>query len=708
MNGPGAQTWTLGANDEVSLGDLTFNNSNGVSLLGPNTKIRSIGAINLESGTVTTNDYLVVGSNSSGTGYLDDFSAGFTGSLVGDLIVERYLPGPGTSGTSSFHHWSPPVVVNNVVTELVELNLGSAGVNGSYIIPQPTCNPNVAASNSPYAKGFQWDETHAGFNFSGCDQDGWFCKTTGSLIPGEGFIFIGNTGDVIDAQGVMNTGNMTLTATQVPTLGNSGAVGDGWNLFANPYASAWEWNSPSGYDGQAAVWNATGFLAGSFQSFLSGVGVIASGQTFFARISSVGTQPTMSFNQADRVAAAGTFYRTAPWYTDLLTLYVEGNGFADRTQVYFDTNPTNNWDSQYDAMKLESRGGQPTLFTSIAGYHDIISINGLPLTGAVSTVPLGLMPGTDGSFTIRAEDLGTFEATAMIFLEDLKLGVIHNLRANPQYTFNMNVMEDVNRFVLHFVPEANITAQTVNCEGLNGAINIDFGQYAVAGNTLLLDSYSIVDDNGTVVSSGTNVNGAISATSLAQGTYTLTIDVLGYQASETITVNALAAVLAAFAPNSQSVEVGETVSFSNVSTGATNYDWNFGDGTTASGVANPAHVYAQPGIYTVTLTAANNDCSDAIAIDVEVTQKTTGISNVATEELMHIFATENVVGIKTSMKEDFEISVMNVLGQEVAHAISSGHELTEVEVKNVADGYYMVKVFTEEDTYSAKVFISNK
>jgi len=45
-----------------------------------------------------------------------------------------------------------------------------------------------------------------------------------------------------------------------------------------------------------------------------------------------------------------------------------------------------------------------------------------------------------------------------------------------------------------------------------------------------------------------------------------------------------------------------TVSFSNSSSGATEYLWDFGDTITTT-VVSPTHVYTQPGVYTVTLAA---------------------------------------------------------------------------------------------------------
>ena len=42
--------------------------------------------------------------------------------------------------------------------------------------------------------------------------------------------------------------------------------------------------------------------------------------------------------------------------------------------------------------------------------------------------------------------------------------------------------------------------------------------------------------------------------------------------------------------------------FTNLSSGATNYSWNFGDSSASTG-ANPSHTYTNAGNFTVTLTA---------------------------------------------------------------------------------------------------------
>ena len=57
-----------------------------------------------------------------------------------------------------------------------------------------------------------------------------------------------------------------------------------------------------------------------------------------------------------------------------------------------------------------------------------------------------------------------------------------------------------------------------------------------------------------------------------------------------------------------------TVTFTNNSSNAISYQWNFGDGS-FSADTNPVHFYSQPGIYNVTLTAASpSGCSIAQSI----------------------------------------------------------------------------------------------
>jgi PKD repeat protein len=52
--------------------------------------------------------------------------------------------------------------------------------------------------------------------------------------------------------------------------------------------------------------------------------------------------------------------------------------------------------------------------------------------------------------------------------------------------------------------------------------------------------------------------------------------------------------------------------FTNASTGATSYSWDFGDGSMASTDVSPSHSYAYPGNYIITLTATNGSNSSVV------------------------------------------------------------------------------------------------
>jgi PKD repeat protein len=59
------------------------------------------------------------------------------------------------------------------------------------------------------------------------------------------------------------------------------------------------------------------------------------------------------------------------------------------------------------------------------------------------------------------------------------------------------------------------------------------------------------------------------------------------------------------------------IKFTNTSSGATSYSWDFGDGTSGTAIS-PGHTYAAPGDYHVTLTATNSFGSDTAETTVHV------------------------------------------------------------------------------------------
>jgi PKD repeat protein len=126
-----------------------------------------------------------------------------------------------------------------------------------------------------------------------------------------------------------------------------------------------------------------------------------------------------------------------------------------------------------------------------------------------------------------------------------------------------------------------------------------------------------------------------SHTYAAQGSYTVSLTATNAYGSDGetetsyITVTPVTTVVnATFTGTPLSGDTPLTVTFSDTSTGGpTNWNWNFGDSSGISSSQNPVHIYTEPGIYTVTLTAFNGISTDTETKTeyIEVTQSTGGV-----------------------------------------------------------------------------------
>ncbi len=103
----------------------------------------------------------------------------------------------------------------------------------------------------------------------------------------------------------------------------------------------------------------------------------------------------------------------------------------------------------------------------------------------------------------------------------------------------------------------------------------------------------------------------------ASGSYSVTLKVTNAQGMDTLTIPNFITVGDIPFADFDYVQDELLVEFDNLSTNATSYFWNFGDGNTSTQV-NPSHEYEQDGTYNVTLTATNTCGSDIITMEIEI------------------------------------------------------------------------------------------
>ena len=131
--------------------------------------------------------------------------------------------------------------------------------------------------------------------------------------------------------------------------------------------------------------------------------------------------------------------------------------------------------------------------------------------------------------------------------------------------------------------------------------------------------------------------------------YQVTADSAGIQASTSMAVVIISPVTAAFTQIAlPGCTLPENVTFSNTSTNATNYLWDFGDGTTDS-TATPVHPYLSQGTYTVKLYTSNACGADSLiksqAVDIIGGPPVTSDKNICPGQSVELIASGvNTIG----------------------------------------------------------------
>jgi len=201
---------------------------------------------------------------------------------------------------------------------------------------------------------------------------------------------------------------------------------------------------------------------------------------------------------------------------------------------------------------------------------------------------------------------------------------VHHYDSVKVYTVSLTVISDsgcsasVTQTVsINPSPLAGFTTQS-SC----GSLQVNFNDTTnAAPDSITVWSWSFGDGNVSNQSSPANTYSAV-------GSYTVLLQVQtsnGCTDTVSTIVNLGQNVLADYIPNGGSYNTGQGISFTNQSSGATLYDWAFGDNTFDSTNTDPTHTYSQPGTYTVVLVASNSlGCTDTVYYVFEI--KTKGVT----------------------------------------------------------------------------------
>ena len=194
----------------------------------------------------------------------------------------------------------------------------------------------------------------------------------------------------------------------------------------------------------------------------------------------------------------------------------------------------------------------------------------------------------------------------------------------------------------------------------------------------------------------------------ATGNFTVTTtnsdacDGVGASAPTAVTFTATPTAAGSFTVN------GNVVTFSNSSTGATSYSWDFGDFTNSSASA-PVHAFAANGSYTVELTAINGNCTDTQSFTVAITvslEELEGVENInvypnpATESFVVVFDNQNNQAVTIEMIDQMGRTIQsNTIEQ-------SGVQVSEFNTMNVSNGMYSIRISSNGNSLTKRMVVN--
>ncbi|MCG9910078.1 MAG: PKD domain-containing protein [Flavobacteriales bacterium] len=136
--------------------------------------------------------------------------------------------------------------------------------------------------------------------------------------------------------------------------------------------------------------------------------------------------------------------------------------------------------------------------------------------------------------------------------------------------------------------------------------------------------------------------------------------------------------------------------FTNQSTNAVSYLWNFGDGSGFTTAANPYYVYTAPGVYTVTLTAVNYNCTTTVqGTVVVIAQHDASLEEQNLLSSLYLFpnpASDNVTLTFTpDWQKDVRLTLTDMSGRVLRSQTAQPMEgVLEIDLQGLASGMYFV------------------
>jgi hypothetical protein len=171
-------------------------------------------------------------------------------------------------------------------------------------------------------------------------------------------------------------------------------------------------------------------------------------------------------NNQVRLHSSAAFAKNTETEINSLHLAAEANNYSDELLVRFIESATGNYDTEWDAHKIEGIAEAPQI-CSVSSDGHLLSINSLQGEGTEKIIPLNFTLSANSAVTFTGSGMESFDPMTSIHLEDILLNKVTDLRINPEYTFSYEPGNASGRFMLRF---SSLTGKNNDMEAFRGTV----------------------------------------------------------------------------------------------------------------------------------------------------------------------------------------------------------------------------------------------
>lgn len=433
------------------------------------------GIMTFNNGSFITSDSLNLISDGSGTGAIGSLSSG---SFSGNVISNRYV----MSGATDWRFLTS--CIQGATLADIDDDIVTSGISGSDY------------PSFPFISIWGYDETVLGNKDSGFVAPS---STSQAIAAGQGYwVFAGDnlSGTAafnIDFYGAINQGaiNLPVSYTVTPDLG------DGWNLVANPYPCAIDWDDPNwtklGISDETHIFDPN---TGTYAVYAGGVSanggsnIIASNQAFWIKAVSpvlqlTATEGCKATDNSDPFKAY-----TQPSNLRIFCKKNRHTTFSDEIVLKHNANTSQN---KVLGNKLLSTNDS---ILNIMFVDDNISSSIFEIPNSFDTLPLKLV-GNSQQVIISFKDVDFSSHWWSVYLYDNATQNKYPIDGDASFVLNKSVSSVNLDLSLILVPKVEFTSEKPLCKySENGFIEtsvIGFDDYLAltnSSNAIILPSSS--------------------------------------------------------------------------------------------------------------------------------------------------------------------------------------------------------------------------